>query len=328
MRVRYRLPVLGVLRIEFSFPVRTRLFTYAFEVDENGVVTHLDATASVPDRSLWPKITPNPQPGIKAHIELTSPFFPVLRHDMYAASGILALFGVEEISLEEVEEFWEPDNPEEKEALALFLFKRTRGTKPPSEWPRLPFDLVARALIVAERSTGFEPALSFFRKGRLDVKAEQYIDAVLDFLFMVETTYANGKFRTVQVEEEYLASAELRRLIEEALREPGLLADVRGHGRIESDFRQNYLGKSSEEIIPYLVRLRGELHHHSARKSGVWHPADHIRFGADAFFLQQLCLGIAFAIASPTLFAAAAERSYQSQVHANTSTGTIKVYRK
>lgn len=235
---------------------------------------------------------------------------------------------MDEISLEEVEEFWEPDNPEEKEALSLFSFKRSREAKSPSEWPRVPFDLVARALIVAERSTGFEPALNFYRKGRLDVKEEQYIDAVLDFLFMVETTYANGKFKTAHVEEEYFASTELRRLIDDALREPGLLANVRGHGRIESAFRQNYLGKSTEEIIPYLVRLRGELHHHSARKSGIWHPADHIRFGADAFFLQQLCFGIAFAIADPTLFASDAERTYQSQAHASASTGELKVYRK
>src|SRR5262249_42569006 len=146
-----------------------------------------------PDRSLWPRVTPDPQSGARAHIELTSPFFAVLRRDMHAASGILALFGLDAISLEEVEEFWEPDNPEEKQALPLFSFKRSREAKPPSEWPRVPFDLVARGLLVAERSTGFEPALNFFRKGKLDVKAEQYIDAVLDFLFMVETTYANGK---------------------------------------------------------------------------------------------------------------------------------------
>lgn len=328
MRIRYRLPVLGALRLEFSFPVRTGLFTYAFEVDEHGVVTHLDATASVPDRSLWPKITPNPQPGVKAHIELTSPFFEILRHDMRAASGILALFGVDDISLEEVEQFWEPDNPEEKEALSLFSFKRSREAKPSSEWPRLPFDLVARALIIAEQATGFEAALNFFRKGKLDVKAEQYIDAVLDFLFMVETTYANGKFRTAQVKEEYLASAELRGLIDGVLREPGLLTQVRRHGRIENAFRQTYLGKSSEEIIPYLVGLRGELHHHSARRSGNWHPADHIRFGADALFLQQLCLDIAFAIADPTLFAVDTERSYQAQAHAGASTGELKVHRK
>jgi hypothetical protein len=328
VRVRYRLPVTGTLRLEFSFPVRTQFFTYTFEVDENGVVTHLNASAAVPDKSMWPRITPDPQPGVKAHIQLTSPYFPVLKRDVQAASGVLALFGVDEISTEEVEESWEPDGPEEKEALSLFSFKRSRESKPSTEWPRLSFDLAARALLVAERAADFEAALNFFRKGRLDVKSEQYIDAVLDFLFMVETTYANGKFKTAQVEAEYLASTELRRLIADALREPALLANVRVHGRIEQSFQQIYMGKTPEEIIPYLVGLRGELHHHTSRKSGMWHPTDHIRFGADAFFLQQLCFGIAFAIASPVLFDAATIRTYEAQAHASAASGALKVHRK
>lgn len=328
MRVSYRLPVAGTLRLEFSFPVQTQFFTYTFEVDENGVVTHLNVSASVPDKSMWPRITPDPQPGVKAHIQLTSPYFPVLKRDVQAAAGVLAMFGVDEISTEEIEESWEPDSPEEKEVLSLFSFKRSRESKPLTEWPRLSFDLAARALLVAERAADFEAALNFFRKGRLDVKSEQYIDAVLDFLFMVETTYANGKFKTAQVEAEYLASTELRGLIADALGDPVLQENVRGHGRIDKYFQQIYLGKTPEEVIPYLVALRGELHHHTSRKSGIWHPADHIRFGADAFFLQQLCLGIAFAIASPALFDAATIRTYKAQAHASAASGTLKVHRK
>lgn len=328
MRVRYRLPVAGTLRLESSFPVWTQFFTYTFEVDENGVVTHLNASAAVPDKSMWPRITPDPKPGVKAHIQLTSPYFPVLKRDVQAAAGVLALFGVDEISTEDAEEFWEPDSPEEKEALALFSFKRSRESKPPTEWPRLPFDLAARCLLIAGRAADFEAALNFFRKGRLDVKAEQYIDAVLDFLFMVETTYANGKFKTAQVEAEYLASTELCGLIADALGEPSLRANVRGHGRIEESFRRTYLDKTPEEIIPHLVELRGELHHHTSRKSGIWHPADHIRFGADAFFLQQLCIGIAFAIASPALFDAATIRTYEAQARASAASGALKVHRE
>src|SRR5690606_19347035 len=117
-----------------------------------------------------------------------------------------------------------------------------------------------------ERAADFEAALNFFRKGKVDVRAEQYLDAVLDFLYMVETTYANGKFKTVQVEAEYLGSPELRGLIVEALRDPVLHSNVRGHDRIEQSFRETYLGKTPEEVIAYLVRLRGELHHHTSRK--------------------------------------------------------------
>lgn len=293
MLVRYRLPVLGRLRIEFSFPIKTQIFSYDFEADELGVVKFINATAQVNDRSLWPKITRTPQPGIAADIQLTSPFFPILRKDLRAAEGVLALFGVDEIRTDEAEEFWEPESEAEKADLSLYSFKRNKEITHPSTWQRVPFDLVARSLIVAERAASFEIALNFFRKGSLDVQSEHYLDAVLDFLFMVETTYANGKFKTAQVEQEYLASDELIKLIEETTTHPELIHAVRHHNRIQQDFEAKYANKAASEIISYLINLRGELHHHSSRKRGTWHPTEHIRFGADAFFLQQLCMGIA-----------------------------------
>jgi hypothetical protein len=328
MHVRYRFSVTGCLRLEYSFPIRTGLFTYIFETDENGVATYLNATAQVQDRSLWPRVIKDPQPGIKAHIQMSSPFFPMLQHDMRAVAGVLALYGVDDLTVDEAEEIWEPETHEEKDSLALYSMKRTTEATPPETWPRVSFDLVARALMTANRASDFEAALNFFRKGKFDVKSGHYIDAVLDFLFMLETTYANGKFKTAQVEAEYLASKELHDLIHKAVQERVLLENVLGHRRIEENFRRIYACKTSTEIIKYLVQLRGNLHHHTSRKSGIWHPADHVRFGADAYFLQQLCLDIAFAIASPTLFNEETVRDYQAQAHASASSGALKVHRK
>lgn len=327
MQVRYRFAVTGRLRLEYSFPVRTSLFTYAFQTDEHGVVTHINAVARVQDRSMWPQVTKDPQPGVKAHIHLSSPHFSFLQHDMRAVAGVLALYGVEELAVDEAEEIWEPETQEEKDSLALYSMKHTAEATPPDTWPRVPFDLVARALLTAARASDFEAALNFFRKGRLDVKSKHYIDAVLDFLFMVETTYANGKFKTAQVEAEYLASEDLHRSIRKAVQERALLENVRGHSRIQETFGRTYAGKTSDEIIKYLVQLRGNLHHHTSRKSGVWHPTDHVRFGADAYFLQQLCFDIAFAIAGPTLFDEEAARDYQAQAQASASSGLLKVHR-
>lgn len=328
MKVRYRLSVSGTLRLEYSFPVRTRMFTYEFEADEHGVVTHLNATASVPDREHWPRIDYTPDAHVKAHINLSSPYFQFLRIDVRAASGVLSLFGVEEISTDEAEEFWEAENEEEKSSLHLFSFKRENKPTSPTTWPRTPFDLAARALIVAERSGQFDAALNFFRKGRVDIKSHSYIDAVLDFLFMLETTFANGKFKTAQVEAEYLSSDELKQLVAQALADRILHENVRGHSRIEQSFKSTYVGRTTEQVISHLVQLRGELHHHTSRKSGIWHPMDHIRFGADAYFLQQLCLGIAFAVINPTLFSREAISAFQAQELEHARAGTLKVHRK
>lgn len=328
MRVRYRFPVSGRLRLEFSHPVRTQLFTYTCEVSEDGVVTYLNATALANDRSTWPIIVKNPQPGIEAHIQMNTPYFPLLRRDMRAVAGILALYGVDEVAVDEAEEIWEPESEEEKSSLAIYSMKRTTEKTQPATWPRVPFDLVARALMTAERVGDFEAALNFFRKGKIDIQAKQYIDAVLDFLFVLETTYANGKFKTAQVEQEYLSSDELHRLVCEAQRDRVLHQNVKGHIQIETDFKRVYATQPSEEIIKYLVRLRGELHHHTSRKNGIWHPADHVRFGSDAYFLQQLCFGICFTIATPTLFDDVLTHEYQAQAHAYAKAGSLKVHTK
>jgi hypothetical protein len=98
--------------------------------------------------------------------------------------------------------------------------------------------------------------------------------------------------------------------------------------RIEQSFNDLYVNKSPAEIISHLVRLRGELHHHTSRKSGIWHPMDHIRFGADAYFLQQLCFGIAFLIIDPILFGAEAIENFRLQEFEHINAGTFKVHRK
>lgn len=328
MRVRYRFSVSGCLRLAYSFPIKIPGFTYTFEVDGDGVVTHLNVSTSVPDKSEWPRTTPNPAPGIKLHIQMPNAHFPIVQRDIRAIMGILSIYGVDEISVDDAEEFWEAENDAEKASLSIFSMKRTSKATSPTTWPRVPFDLVARSLMVADRAKDFEAALNFFRKGKLDVKSGYFLDAILDFLFMVETTYANGKFKTTQVELEYLASQELHQLISTSLLESSLLDNVRHHDRIRQSFDQVYRDRSSTEIISHLVKLRGELHHHTSRKSGVWNPTDHTRFGADAYFLQQLCFGIAFAISSPTVFEESTERVYRAQEHESALSKTLVVHRR
>lgn len=325
MKIRYRIPVTGRTRLKFHFPVRADLFTYEFEIDKDGLLHHLSALASVPDRSMWPVMQANPEPGVAANIILSSPFFEILQRDLRAVVGVLSLFGIDDIDLNNVEESWESESPEEKAELKIYSFKREMTTTSPSTWPCVSFDIVARAFLSAHRSSDFETALHFFRKGRIDVQEEKFLDAVLDFLFMVETTYAEGKFRTTQVEAAYLSNSELQALIAKALREPGVAANVRGHVKIQQAFDRDYRGHSPAEITKHLVNLRGSLHHHTSRKQGVWHPTDHTRFGADAYFLQHLCMEIGFSITNPTLFAEEFKQAYLTQAAHSQRDGLIVV---
>lgn len=326
MKIRYQFPVTGRVRLQFHFPVSVGPFTYEFEVDKDGVLYRLSAVASVPDRSMWPVVQEKPAPGVALGINLSSPFFEVLKKDIRAVVGVLSLFGLDDIDINAVEESWEPDSPEEKNELQLFGFKVEHTKTPPSTWPYSPFDVVARAFLSASRSEGFETALHFFRKGHIDVMENKFLDAVLDFLFMVETTYAEGKFRTSQVEAAYLSNTELQALIAKVLRDPVLMENVRhGHGSIKAAFDRDYRTRSPAEITAHLVNLRGSLHHHTSRRHGIWHPTDHTRFGADAYFLQHLCMEIGFSIANPILFSEEFRQAYLIQVAQNQRSGSVVV---
>lgn len=314
MQVRYRFPVTGQLRIGFSFPIQTRLFIYAFEADEFGVVTHLNATTGSVDRALWPEIVSTPGSPVEAHFNLRSPFFAELQQEVRAIAGMLSAYGLDDIIVVDVEESWLPANDSEKQELALSEFKVARERPSPRSFDPVSFDLVARAVLVADEAVGFETALNFYRKGRIDTKNEHYLDAILDYLFMIETTYANGKIKTIQVQAEYQDSVELGRLMAETLANPGLQDEIRHDARAKARFDEVYKGKTVPEVIAQIVNLRGELHHHSARKSGVWHPTDHQRFLADARFLEYLCLGIVFAISHPSQFSEKTDSTYRSQV--------------
>ena len=323
MRVKYRCPVVAFVRLPFSFPVKANLFTFEFETDPDGKLTHVSAVAFVSDRSMWPTIKKSETPGIAAHINLTSPFHPIARKDLRTAEGILSLIGVQSIDFDHAEESWLADTPEEKEELQLYGVTRGKIETPVNQWPFTSFDLVARAFLSAHKGRDIETALSFFRKGRLDVLEARYIEATFDFLFMIESLYAAGKFKSAQAEEQFLNTEELQTLIGKTVGDSTLRQNVAGDSRISASFARDYVGKSAVEITRHLVKLRGFLHHHTASRPDIWHPDDHVRYGGDAYFLQHLCMNVGFQISEPVWFAQEHVVEYQEQVVQAAKSGLI-----
>jgi hypothetical protein len=314
MRVEYRCAVKGYIRVPFSFSVPTNFFTFEFETGPHGDLTHVSAITPVPDKSMWPIVKPSTKQGVSVEINMQSPFFDAARKDLRAAEGMLSLFGLESIDMENAEETWLPDSEQEKAELKLYNFKRRNTQKPVEQWPVTGFDLVARAFLAARRGREIESALNFFRKGRTDVTESRYLEAVFDFLFMIESLFANGKFKATQVETEYLRSLILQQTISAVLAEKSLRQAIAHHSdsRVKQSFARDYAGKTPSEITRHLVKLRGFLHHHTIGRRDIWHPDDHVRYEADALFLQNLCLGVGFKIVEPIWFADEHVREYQA----------------
>lgn len=302
MRVRYKCPVKGQIRLQDAFVIRAEGISYDFETGPDGELLYIGATVEVSDRKMWPVLTKDPKVGVALHIDMQSPYFDLVRKNLRSAEGMLALFGLEAIDTENSEEIWIPDSEQEREELQLFEFKRTIQKLAPNEWPFTSFDIVGRAILAAPEAHGVEVALSFFRKGHQDMVEQRYLEAAMDFLFMIETMFAEGKIKSAHVLLQYLQNDSLQTAIVRTLTNERFLDSVRRDPRIFAHYAQEYKNKTSSEITERLIGLRGFIHHHSPRKKDSWHPDEHIRFGADAYFLGSLCFELGFSAMKNFLF--------------------------
>jgi hypothetical protein len=302
LRVRYRCAVKGKIRLKEAFDISSGLITYDFEGGPDGELKFIGATASVPDSSMWPVLRPNPEEGIALEIEMKSPFFDLIRKNLRSAESLLSLFGMESIDTENAEEVWLPDSEEERQLLKLFGFRRTKEKLSPKEWPYIQFDIVARAILAAEDAYETEAALSFFRKGNIDMAEERFLEALMDFLFMIESLFARGKIKSAHVEAEYSKNEVLQSCVMKTLSDNILLESVKHDERIRTAYQADYFGKSVQQITKRLISLRGFIHHHSCTNKEIWHPDDHIRFGADSYFLQYLCYHVGFELGGSKIF--------------------------
>lgn len=302
------------MKVPASCPMHVRGFLYELERNTAGVVEYISATVPVPDEAHCPKVTENPEDGVALGIHLSSPAFPFVAMELRVVEGLLSLWGVESIDIDNAEEFWLPDSDEERERLRIYSMKRTPQALSDAELRPTSFDLVARSFLVALDAQNVEVALSFFRKGRIDSRERRYIEAIYDFYFVLETVYGAGKTKNYQVKQALQNSAELCQLVQATLADEFLQAAIAREPKLQEAFHNNYEGRSPAEVLDHFVELRGFLHHHTKGRPGIWHPEDHSRFELDAHVLEHLAFAIAFKLIEPHVFSDKTIRSFHELV--------------
>ncbi len=302
MKLRYVFPVTGTLALADSWRVKTGDLEFEFVTDK-GAVTALWVTIVEDDRSKWPQVARSSAPGIKASIVLPeSDSMDRVREHVRTLQGMLSIYSLVAIDTVRFKREWLPDSEEEREALQLRDFTEQRAVH--SKFP-LEFDLVARSVLRASKLEEYQTALSFFRRARLDADDEQYIDAFYGFFFFLETLYGEGKFKSDQLVEKFQAQPGLLRVAEEEA------ANFRLPLRCPNDFSRFIATKpQADAIIRKLVERRGFLHHHSPRRSGMWHPERQMEFEAEAGYLQMICFKLAHGLVKDEIFNPDAEKEY------------------
>ncbi len=193
MKCRYRFSVIGRFILDVSVPIPTNSWIVEF-YPRSGRITHIDITVPI-SREEWPRITPNPTPGVKLEIETNADRLPWIQRELRSLQGLLAVFGFHTIELDNPSLKWIPETEEESTALKLASLSTRRSPLADDQIPPISFDLVARAVMACDAATDIELPLNFFRRGMLDFNDRQFIESFYDFFFVIENQYAEGQFR-------------------------------------------------------------------------------------------------------------------------------------
>lgn len=270
--------------------------TFDFIVDSRFNLVGITATQSGIDVQNAPTISYLENSQVKASINVPSlPIIRFVQNHLRIFQGLLSAFGRIEIKLEEPRLEWIPENEEEREKIILKDLNH-QVSESISPLP-LSFDLLARSLLIASDLYGYDVPLSFFRQAVVDFHREQYRFSFYNYFFILETMFADGKFR----EKEVLASFS---------NAEGLLQAVtKSRDSILSKNRSihvpflDFLEKNEKplDILRKIIRKRGESHHHTLNRSS-WHPDNQSILKYEAMLLHHVCMDIMFNINDGLLF--------------------------
>lgn len=288
MLVEYAFPVSGHAKIgrSYKFPLRGR--QYDLLADSAGFLCEVRVQLPADGDAYLPAIQETPEGDVKAHITIPSHAeFSSLRQEMRALEGLLAVHGLREICTARVRQTWIPQSKAEAEAIKLTSI--TIGTGDMRDHPHEPIDpnLLLQSVIAAPEAYASELPMSFYRKGCLDVEQGRFIDAIYDLYFCIETLYGDGHTKNYKVKDAFLASSELSDTIAEELAK--FRVPSHESPALQRHFQEVYAGRSVADVVDHLVKLRGQLHHHSLKHPRRWHPDDQFPFKVDALFLQRIC---------------------------------------
>lgn len=312
MKCKYTFKIEGEIKPTRDFLIPLGGYLYDF-VTQNGLITHISVTVPNFNELYLPSITSHPEGRIKASINIPQdPIFPKIQQELRTFQGLLALFGLESIEIDNPKIEWIPETAEEKKKIQLINTGPITYSKNKLPARPLEHDILVRSLIAAKQSDeakSLEIPLNFYRKGSHDIFERRYIESIYDFYFVIESIYGNGKFKKREIVSNLTQSAELRNSIKKALESPD--NEITRDNALRKIYEQNIASKSIEEIIEYIVDLRGFLHHHTIKNKKIWHPDKHNDYKVEALFLFQVCFNIALELFSSVAINEETKNIYQ-----------------
>ena len=314
MKCRYTFKISGQIKVAEVQPINVRGWIFEF-LHEGGLLSHLSVTVPANGPNDVPTITPNPSPGVKAHINVPTPLFIFVRQEVRAIESLLSVFGIHQIDLNRFKTTWIPESEEEKVSILLNDFSTDVTATDTESMPPLPFDLLARCVMAAETAKDVEIQLAFFRKGIVSFYEERFIESVYDFYFFIESMFGDGQFKKHAIVDAFKKSKRLTDTIKKVMSNPS--ANVTYRKDELQRFLNKYDGMSIDDIIKHIVELRGFLHHHTAKRKDIWHPEDHQRYESEAHLLRSIACCIAMETSIACLYKEDVMETYRREFVTN-----------
>ncbi len=263
--------------------------TFEFET-ENRTATFVKITTRI-GKDEWPLYQRNNSADAKFTLNLRNHRIHFVAMEVRGLEAILSLFGVTSIDTEDWEIQYIPENDDESKSLPITKFsQRTEKIAPAIDIP-LGHEILSNAVaasVHAELSNLSFP-LSFFRKGRISMLEGRFIRAYYDFYFVLETLYGNGKYNNAAVKAEFKNSPILRAAAKDAL---DFAEKNYSSQETRKAFVERFQNLTEDSLLEYMVDKRGFLHHHTARRRGIWHPAQEEDWEIDAILIQGIALNV------------------------------------
>lgn len=216
-------------------------------------------------------------------------------------SAYLSLYGARGINTDAFKIDWIPENQDERENLHLMSFSHQAADDVDLPREIIPPEVIARCIAVAQSDPDLVEALTFFQYGHADMNQSRYVDAFYDFFFVLESLFANGKFKSHAVKEEFRNSIELQEtiapIIQENSREAAFLR------RDNSELWKTHCdGKTCKQISDFLVDTRGTLHHHNKKMRRKWSPTRQREYKFHAELIDQIASSLCLKFGIKSMF--------------------------
>lgn len=152
----------------------------------------------------------------------------------------------------------------------------------------LPFDMLARAIMAAEKYDGPKFEANLIRSARDALGKQQFINSFRYSFLLIESFYGDGQFKKTGLEDALKASQELRDILEFAIKDV-----IPAKNDYSSDTARLLATKpTADEVIEHLIEKRGFYFHGNVKRKDAWKPNE--QGGAES--LALLAIGIAMGI--------------------------------